>query len=117
MIFLSSFAGGLITGFAGLGGGITDTSAMILLGVPSHIAVASSEVAMAITNGAGLLTHGFLDNLLIEYAIPLTAGTVIGAQIGAILCKHVKGATVRKILIALALIAGIRLVAFALNLF
>jgi uncharacterized membrane protein YfcA len=117
MIFLSSFVGGLVTGFAGLGGGITDTSTMILLGVPSHIAVASSEVAMALTNGAGLLTHGFLDNLLIEYAIPITAGTVIGAQIGAILCKNVKGATIRKILITLALIAGIRLVAFALNLF
>jgi uncharacterized membrane protein YfcA len=117
MIFLSSFAGGLVTGFAGLGGGITDTSTMILLGVPSHIAVASSEVAMALTNGAGLLTHGFLENLLIEYAIPITAGTVIGAQIGAILSKHVKGATIRKILIALALVAGIRLVTFSLNLF
>lgn len=117
MIFLSSFTGGLITGFAGLGGGITDTSTMILLGVPSHIAVASSEVAMALTNGAGLLTHGFLDNLLIEYALPLTVGTVIGAQIGAILCKRIKGATIRKILITLAILAGIRLIAFSLNLF
>jgi uncharacterized membrane protein YfcA len=115
MIFLSSFAGGLVTGFAGLGGGITDTSTMILLGIPSHIAVASSEVAMALTNGAGLLTHGLLENLLIEYAIPLTAGTIIGAQIGAILSKYVKGATIRKVLSALALIAGIRLLAFAFN--
>jgi uncharacterized membrane protein YfcA len=115
MIFLSSFTGGLVTGFAGLGGGITDTSTMILLGVPSHIAVASSELAMALTNGAGLLTHGFLDNLLIEYAIPLTFGTIVGAQVGAFLSKYVKGAIIRKVLIVLALIAGIRLVTFAFN--
>jgi len=115
MIFLSSFAGGLVTGFAGLGGGITDTSTMILLGIPSHVAVASSEVAMALTNGAGLLAHGLLENLLVEYAVPLTAGTIIGAQIGAFLSKYVKGATIRKVLIALALVAGIRLLAFAFN--
>lgn len=115
MIFLSSFAGGLVTGFAGLGGGITDTSTMILLGIPSHIAVASSEFAMALTNGAGLLAHGLLDNLLIEYAIPLTFGTIVGAQVGAFLSKYVKSATIRKVLVVLALISGIRLLAFALN--
>jgi len=115
MIFLSSFAGGLVTGFAGLGGGITDTSTMILLGIPSHIAVASSEFAMALTNGAGLLAHGLLDNLLLEYAIPLTFGTIVGAQVGAFLCKYVKGAIIRKVLIVLALIAGIRLLVFAFN--
>lgn len=116
LIFLSSFAGGLVTGFAGLGGGITDTSTMILLGIPAHIAVASSEFAMALTNGTGLLAHGILDNLLIEYAIPLTIGTMVGAQIGAILCKYVKGETIRKVLTILAFIAGIRLIIFAFNL-
>jgi uncharacterized membrane protein YfcA len=115
LIFLSSFAGGLATGFAGLGGGITDTSTMILLGIPAHIAVASSEFAMALTNGAGLLAHGILDNLLIEYAIPLTIGTMVGAQVGAVLCNHVKGSTIRKLLIVLACIAGIRLLLFAFN--
>ena len=115
LIFLSSFAGGLATGFAGLGGGITDTSTMILLGIPAHIAVASSEFAMALTNGAGLLTHGILENLLIEYALPLTIGTIVGAQIGAILSNYVKGTTIRKVLTILAFIAGIRLLIFAFN--
>ena len=115
LIFLSSFAGGLVTGFAGLGGGITDTSTMILLGIPAHIAVASSEFAMDLTNGTGLLAHGILDNLLIEYAIPLTIGTMVGAQIGAVLSKYVKGATIRKVLTILAFIAGIRLLLFAFN--
>ena len=71
----SSFVGGVVTGLAGLGGGITDVSSMILLGIPTHIAVASSEFAMAVTNGVGVVTHGLLNNILLEYAIPRTIGT------------------------------------------
>ena len=105
----SSFVGGLVTGLAGLGGGITDVSSMILLGIPTHIAVASSEFAMAITNGVGVVTHGLLNNLLIEYAIPLTLGTVIGAQIGVVLARRIKGKTIRNILAILAIVSALRL--------
>jgi uncharacterized membrane protein YfcA len=105
----SSFVGGLVTGLAGLGGGITDVSSMILLGIPTHIAVATSEFAMAITNGVGVVTHGLLNNLLLEYAIPITIGTVIGAQIGCILAKRVKGKTIRNIIAVIAILSAIRL--------
>ena len=105
----SSFVGGLVTGLAGLGGGITDVSSMILLGIPTHIAVASSEFAMAITNGVGVVTHSLLNNLLIEYAIPLTVGTVIGAQLGVVLARRVKGKTIRNILAIIAIVSALRL--------
>ena len=108
----SSFLGGIITGLAGLGGGVTDVSSMILLGVPAHIAVATSEFAMAITNGVGVLTHGLLNNLLLGYAIPITIGTVIGAQIGCMLCKRVKGKVIRKLLAIIAILSGLRLIYF-----
>ncbi|NWF86430.1 sulfite exporter TauE/SafE family protein, partial [Candidatus Bathyarchaeota archaeon] len=104
----SSFLGGLMTGLSGLGGGITDVSTMILLGIPPHIAVASSEFAMAVTNGVGVVAHGFLNNILVEYAIPITIGTVIGAQVGCSLAKRVKGKTIRKILSLIAVLAGLR---------
>lgn len=106
----SSFLGGLITGLFGLGGGITDVSTMILLGVPVHIAVATSEFAMAITNGVGVVAHGLLNNVLIEYALPITIGTVIGAQVGCLLAKRVKGKAIRKILFLIAILAGVRLI-------
>jgi uncharacterized membrane protein YfcA len=108
----SSFVGGIITGLAGLGGGITDVSSMILLGIPTHIAVATSEFAMAITNGVGVVTHGLLNNLLLEYAIPLTIGTVIGAQIGCIFSKRVKGKTIRNLIAVIAILSAIRLIYF-----
>ncbi|MDH5624272.1 MAG: sulfite exporter TauE/SafE family protein [Candidatus Bathyarchaeota archaeon] len=106
----SSFLGGLITGLSGLGGGITDVSTMILLGVPAQIAVATSEFAMAVTNGAGVVAHGLLNNVLIEYALPITIGTIIGAQVGCSLAKRVKGKAIRKILSLIAILAGLRLI-------
>jgi uncharacterized membrane protein YfcA len=108
----SSFLGGIITGLAGLGGGVTDVSSMILLGVPTHVAVATSEFAMAITNGVGVIAHGLLNNLLIEYAIPITIGTIIGAQVGCLLCKRLNGKVIRKLLAVIAILSGLRLLYF-----
>ncbi|MDG6221918.1 MAG: sulfite exporter TauE/SafE family protein [Candidatus Bathyarchaeota archaeon] len=108
----SSFVGGIVTGLAGLGGGITDVSSMMVLGIPTHIAVATSHFAMAITNGVGVLTHGLLNNILIEYAIPITLGTVIGAQVGCLLAKRVKGKTIRNLLALIAIISALRLIYF-----
>ncbi|MCW4034519.1 MAG: sulfite exporter TauE/SafE family protein, partial [Candidatus Bathyarchaeota archaeon] len=110
LVVLSSLMSGLVTGLAGLGGGITDTTTMILLGVPSHIAVASSEFAMALTNGAGILTHGFLQNIPFDYAIPITIGTIIGAQFGVLLAKRAKQQTLKMILALISLAFSIRLI-------
>ena len=110
LAMVSSFMSGLVTGLAGLGGGITDTTTMILLGVPPHIAIASSEFAMALTNGAGVIAHGILQNVSIEYAIPLTIGTIFGAQIGVLVAKRTKRKTLKKILSVVALLLSLRLV-------
>ena len=110
LVLVSSLLSGLVTGLAGLGGGITDTTTMMLLGVPAHIAVASSEVAMALTNGAGVITHGFLQNIPIDYAIPITIGTIIGAQIGVLVAKRTKQTTLKMILAVISLLFSIRLI-------
>ncbi len=109
-ILISSLFGGFITGLAGLGGGITDTSTMLLLGVSPYTAVASSEFAMALTNGVGVLSHGFLHNVLWEYALPLTVGTVFGAQVGCALNRRVKVDYIRKVIVIITFIVGIRLI-------
>ena len=110
LIVISSLMSGLVTGLAGLGGGITDTTTMMLLGIPSHIAIASSEFAMALTNGAGVITHGFLQNISIEYAIPITIGTILGAQVGVLLAKRTKQKTLKMILSLVSLLFSIRLI-------
>ena len=110
LIVISSLMSGLVTGLAGLGGGITDTTTMILLGIPSHIAIASSEFAMALTNGAGVITHGFLQNISIGYAIPITIGTILGAQVGVLVAKRTKQKTLKMVLSVVSLLFSIRLI-------
>ena len=110
LIVISSLMSGLVTGLAGLGGGITDTTTMMLLGIPSHIAIASSEFAMALTNGAGVITHGFLQNISIGYAIPITIGTILGAQVGVLVAKRTKQKTLKMILSVVSLLFSVRLI-------
>lgn len=110
LALLSSLASGLVTGLAGLGGGITDTTTMILLGVPPHIAVASSAFAMALTNGVGVLMHVMLSNIMVEYALPITIGTILGAQVGSSLARRLKGKTLKMIICSAAFLMGIRLI-------
>jgi uncharacterized membrane protein YfcA len=110
LIVISSLLSGLVTGLVGLGGGITDTTTMILLGIPAHIAVASSEFAMALTNGAGVITHGLLQNINIGYAIPITIGTILGAQVGVLVAKRTKQKYLKTILYLVSLFFSIRLI-------
>jgi uncharacterized membrane protein YfcA len=110
LIMISSLLSGLVTGLVGLGGGITDTTTMILLGIPSHIAIASSEFAMALTNGAGVISHGFLQNISIGYAIPITIGTILGAQVGVLVAKRTNQKTLKMILSVVSLLFSIRLI-------
>jgi hypothetical protein len=116
LALISSLLGGLVTGLSGLGGGITDTTTMVLLGVPPHVAVASSELAMALTNGAGVVAHGLLENIFFEFAVPLTVGTIIGAQVGSSLSRRVKARVLRRVLSLIAFLLGLRLILFVLGL-
>lgn len=106
---LSSFIGGTITGISGMGGGTTDTTTMILLGVPIYIAVGSSELAMLFTNIVGLIAHFFLGNFNYIYALPLFIGAFIGAQIGSLFLKHINTSFLKKFISIIAFFTGIRL--------
>ena len=48
----------------------------------------NSGSGLAVTNGAGVATHSLLNNVLVEYALPITIGTVIGVQIGCSLAAR-----------------------------
>lgn len=109
LFVISSLMSGLVTGLVGLGGGITDTTTMVLLGIPSHIAVASSEFAMALTNGVGVISHGFMQNIHIGYAIPITIGTILGAQAGVLIAKRIKQKTLKVMLYLVSLVFSLRL--------
>lgn len=107
---VSSLFSGLITGLTGMGGGTTDTTTMILLGVPVATAVASSEFAMLLTNLFGLFVHGFLGNIDYLFAFPLFAGALLGALSGAHYSSKVKTKTLRRVLAVFVFFLGLRLI-------
>lgn len=116
-ILLSSFVGGFITGLVGVGGGTTDTTSMIILGVPIDVAAATSAFAMAMTNTLAVTTHGAFGNILWEYALPLAIGAVIGAQLGGKLSKRVNSTFLKYLLCTFAIVSGFRLLLTPFNLF
>ncbi len=107
---VSSFGSGFVSGLAGVGGGITDTTSMILLGVPPHIAAPTSELAMAFTNIMAVITYTLMGNIVWEASIPLMCGAIIGGQIGAHYSKRIKSHILIYILVGFALFAAIRLI-------
>jgi len=78
------FLGGLASGFLGIGGGLIVVPILAaVVGLPMHLAVATSMLTMIFTSISGVSTHIVLGNVVIAYAVPLVIGIVLGAQLGA----------------------------------
>jgi len=116
-IFIS-FLVGLISSLLGIGGGILHVPALIyLLGFPVHIATATSHFVLAISTFSGSITHLVLGNIIFLAALVTGLSAVVGAQIGAMLSRRVKGLLIARLLaLALALV-GIRLLLKASGVF
>ena len=108
----SSFSGGMITGLVGLGGGTTDTTSMILLGLDVKKAAATSEFAMASTSFFGIIIHLLIGSYTHSWLWPfiMAIGGIIGAQLGPIVSKNVRSSFVRKGLAGLAFYSGILMI-------
>ena len=109
---LSSFSGGFVTGLVGLGGGTTDTTSMILLGMDPKKAAATSEFGMVFTSILGLIIHLFIGTYTNSWLWPiiLAVGVIIGAQIGPHLSGKVNNNFIRKVLACLAFYTGILMI-------
>jgi len=108
---LASVLSGIATGLFGIGGGAVDTTMMMLIGVPPHIAVATAVFGMTVTKIAGVISHLALGNVLIEYGVPLAIGTTVGGLLGPRISKRLRPLALRRVLSILILIIGLRMVA------
>jgi uncharacterized membrane protein YfcA len=113
LILFASFMSGLVAGMLGAGGGTVDESMMVVgLGMPVYIAAPTSIFGMALTNIFAVISHFTLGNVLLEYAIPLAIGGVIGGQLGAFFSKRIDEIKLRKILIVVFIVVAFRMVLF-----
>ncbi len=91
-----SFLTGWLAGILGIGGGLIRLPALIyLIGVPTHVAVGTDlfEVVISALYGCGSYTYKGRTELLA--AVIMLCGAALGAQIGAVATKYVKGYGIR----------------------
>ena len=83
--FSASILIGIFSGLFGIGGGIIHVPLMYsVLGIPVHIATATSHFILAITSFLGFIVFVGLGYVDLDYAVLLGIGTIIGASLGAL---------------------------------
>lgn len=89
---LSGLVAGLLSGFIGIGGGLAFVPIMTIgFGFPQPLAQGTSLAAIVPTALVGGITHIRKGNVLLEAAIWMGGGGVVGAILGAVLAIQVPG--------------------------
>jgi uncharacterized membrane protein YfcA len=108
--FSASTLIGLFSGLFGIGGGIIHVPFMYsALGIPVHIATATSHCILAITSFLGSIVFVGLGYVDLDYAVLLGIGTIIGASYGALLSMKTRPYVIKKIIAVCLLLLALRL--------
>jgi uncharacterized membrane protein YfcA len=91
-----SFCTGWLAGILGIGGGLIRMPALIyLVGCPTHVAVGTDLFEVAISGLYGAASYSYKGRTELMAAIIMLIGASIGAQIGSVATKYVKGYGIR----------------------
>jgi uncharacterized protein len=91
-----SFLTGWLAGILGIGGGLIRMPALIyLVGCPTHIAVGTDLFEVVVSGLYGAATYSYKGRAELMAALLMLLGASIGAQIGTIATKYVKGYGIR----------------------
>ena len=91
-----SFFTGLLAGMLGICGGLVRMPALIyLVGCPTHVAVGTDLFEVAISGLYGAASYSYKGRTELWAAIIMLLGASVGAQIGSIATKYVKGYGIR----------------------
>ncbi len=106
-----SFFIGFISSVLGIGGGVIHVPAMVFLfGFPAHLATATSSFVLLFTSLSGAVSHFLIGNILFGPALAMSAGVIVGAQIGAAIARRAKGRAIVRFLSLALIITGARLI-------
>jgi uncharacterized membrane protein YfcA len=91
-----SFLTGWLAGVLGIGGGLIRMPALIyLVGCPTHVAVGTDLFEVAISGLYGAASYSYKGRTELLAAVIMLVGASIGAQIGSVATKYVKGYGIR----------------------
>ena len=105
-----SFTAGLIAGSTGISGGVIKTPTMIIIvGLPTKIAIGTSSLMVFFTALAGVIGHSQVQHVNYMYGFLLGVGAMVGAQIGARLCLKVRSRILRVLLGVILILVATRM--------
>lgn len=91
-----SFLTGWLAGILGIGGGLIRMPALIyMVGCPTHVAVGTDLFEVMISGLYGAGTYTFKGRTELVAAMIMLIGAAVGAQIGAVATKYIKGYGIR----------------------
>ncbi len=100
---------GLLAGMFGLGAGWANVPVLnLLMGAPLKVAVATSSFSISITDTTAAWIYLNKGAVLPILVIPSIGGIMVGAKIGAKLLPHVKPELIRRLVIFVLFVAGLR---------
>jgi uncharacterized protein len=93
---LVGFFTGWVAGLLGIGGGLICMPALVyLIGCPTHVAVGTDLFGVAISGLYGAATYSYKGRVELLAAFIMLLGAAVGAQIGTVATKYVKGYGIR----------------------
>jgi uncharacterized protein len=93
---LVGFATGVVASVLGVGGGFIRMPALVyLIGCPTLVAVGTDLFEVMITGAYGAFTYGVKGRVDLLAAMWMLLGAAVGAQLGTIAVKYVRGYSIR----------------------
>jgi len=98
---------GFLSGFMGVGGGFILLPCLIyLIGCPTAVAVGTSLLCVLLMAGYGCFSYSLKGRTEIVAAFVMLIGAAIGAQIGVLATRYVRGYGIRLLFAIMILLAG-----------
>jgi uncharacterized membrane protein YfcA len=99
-----------MSGLFGIGGGLIHVPLMNFLGIPIHIAAATSHLMIAITSFFGVLAFIGFNSIDLSYAVFLGVGTILGAYYGAKIAAATHSDVIKKIIAFILVLVALKLI-------
>ena len=110
LVLAVGFAGGLLSGLFGVGGGVILVPAMVaLLGMAQHRAQGTSLAIIVPTAIVGVWTYARYDPIPLPITAPMAAGAVLLAYLAANLAQRVPALQLKLMFFVLIVISAVRL--------
>ena len=111
VVFIASFAIGLLAGLIGIRGGSLEVPFLTLVaGIPIHVSIATTVFMGIFCSSAGSIVHFILGNISYPTVVFLCIGVFVGGHLGARTSRKIKAEKLRKIFGFIILIIALRMI-------